>query len=237
MSETDTNTQGQKPKAFRPSTVSLVLAFVALLMAGLFANFSACAPAAIIGLIFGIVGLCQTKKNRSKPVKADSAICGIVINLLLILMALAFGSINSHDRTRELARRAVCGGNLKDLGTAMHRYANDNNQNYPPVNKWCDFLIQSGYISEKEFKCIGDKNGPCSYAINPNTEPNSPNDVVLLFETTGGWNQVGGPEILSTENHLREGCWILFNDGHAKFVKTEYLEELKWKVEEGNSVE
>lgn len=46
------------------------------------------------------------------------------------------------------------------------------------------------------------------------------------------WNQVGGPEILTTENHKGKGCNILFNDGHVEFVKPERLGELKWEVEE-----
>ena len=46
------------------------------------------------------------------------------------------------------------------------------------------------------------------------------------------WNQVGGPEILTTENHKGKGCNILFNDGSVEFVKTERLGELVWEVEE-----
>ena len=47
------------------------------------------------------------------------------------------------------------------------------------------------------------------------------------------WNQFGGPEILTTENHNGRGCFILFNDGRVEFVKPERLGELRWKVEEG----
>jgi len=47
------------------------------------------------------------------------------------------------------------------------------------------------------------------------------------------WNQVGGPEILTTENHKGKGCNVLFNNGRVEFVKPEQLGELKWEVEEG----
>jgi prepilin-type processing-associated H-X9-DG protein len=43
------------------------------------------------------------------------------------------------------------------------------------------------------------------------------------------WNQVGGPETLTTENHQGRGCNILFADGHAEFVKTEDIPNLRWK--------
>ena len=45
------------------------------------------------------------------------------------------------------------------------------------------------------------------------------------------WNQVGGLELLTMENHKGEGCNVLFNDIHAEFVKSERIAELKWDVE------
>ena len=56
--------------------------------------------------------------------------------------------------------------------------------------------------------------------------------MVLLFETHQGWNQSGGPEILSTENHNGEGCNILFNGSLTKFIKTEDLNDLRWTAEQ-----
>jgi len=44
------------------------------------------------------------------------------------------------------------------------------------------------------------------------------------------WNQVGGPELLSVENHDFEGCNILFGDMHCKFEKTSNLSSLRWKL-------
>jgi len=67
--------------------------------------------------------------------------------------------------------------------------------------------------------------------MNPNCEPNSPTDMVLLFETKGSWNQFGGPEILTLENHKGEVCCVLFNDGQVEFVRAERLGQLKWVVE------
>jgi prepilin-type processing-associated H-X9-DG protein len=48
------------------------------------------------------------------------------------------------------------------------------------------------------------------------------------------WNQVGGPEILTKENHKGKGCNILFNDGHVEFVPSNELSQLKWKAEQAN---
>jgi prepilin-type processing-associated H-X9-DG protein len=53
----------------------------------------------------------------------------------------------------------------------------------------------------------------------------------LLFETKAGFNQVGGPELLTTDNHNGKGCNVLFADNTVEFVKTEELANLKWKDE------
>ncbi len=68
------------------------------------------------------------------------------------------------------------------------------------------------------------------YAMNPNCKPDSPDDMVLLFETKAGWNQNGGPEIFTFDNHDPKGGCVLFNDGTVKFIRTEEeLNQLRWK--------
>lgn len=57
----------------------------------------------------------------------------------------------------------------------------------------------------------------------------APSDMVLLFETYPGWNQSGGPEILTTDKHQGEGCNVLFVDLHIEFVQMKRLNNLKWK--------
>jgi prepilin-type processing-associated H-X9-DG protein len=108
-----------------------------------------------------------------------------------------------------------------------------NETRYPQPNEWCDILFEGipSKGKEKWFICPSAGKGRCHYAMNPYCEPNSPGDVVLLFETKAGWNQFGGPEILTTENHGDRGCNILFNDGSVKFVPPQELAMLKWKVE------
>ena len=45
------------------------------------------------------------------------------------------------------------------------------------------------------------------------------------------WNQVGGPEDLTIDNHEGRGCNVLFGDGHVEFVKAEDIGKLRWTVE------
>jgi prepilin-type processing-associated H-X9-DG protein len=51
----------------------------------------------------------------------------------------------------------------------------------------------------------------------------------MLFESKPGWNQVGGPELLWTDNHGGKGCNILFGDEHVECVECKQLAKLKWK--------
>ncbi len=157
----------------------------------------------------------------------------VVIAVIALLMGLLIPAL---DRVRSISPRMVCGSNLSALGKAMFIYANDNNDKYPTADKWCDLLIEHTDVTEKQLVCYGalkQKNkSRCHYALNPNCEPNSSPDLVLLFDSKGGWNLSGGPELLTTENHEGDGCNILFNDGHVAFITLKGVPELKWKDEQ-----
>ncbi|MHC4335069.1 MAG: hypothetical protein ACYSUV_15140 [Planctomycetota bacterium] len=48
------------------------------------------------------------------------------------------------------------------------------------------------------------------------------------------WNQVGGAEVLTVENHKGEGCHVAFADTHVEFVKARNLGKLRWKPDSQN---
>jgi len=211
------------------------LAIVALVL-GILSPFT-CLVTAIPAIIFGIVALVKISKSAGWLKGNGLAIAGIVIppvSLPVIALVMAI-LMPAFARTRAIAQRMVCATNLSGLGKAMLIYANDYGDKFPTPSKWCDLLIEHAELTPKSFICKGAPEGPCNYAMNKNVEKlgaNSPPDMVLLFETQPGWNQVGGPEILTTDNHQREGCNVLFVDGHVEFVKTSDLKNLKWTAEE-----
>jgi len=88
------------------------------------------------------------------------------------------------------------------------------------------------YIAE-QFVCPSAGHGRCHYAMNPACEPNSPPDTVLLFETKAGWNQHGGSELFTFDNHDPKGGCVLLKGEEwptVKFVRTEQeLYALRWK--------
>lgn len=110
------------------------------------------------------------------------------------------------EKVKTIAPRVVCGTNLARLDDALRQYASDYDGRLH-----YQYWIKRGH-----------------YGMNPNAEPNSPGDIVLLLETKAGWNQFGGPEILTTENHFGEGCSVLFNSGRVEWIKAKDIGKLKW---------
>lgn len=132
--------------------------------------------------------------------------------------------------------RVQCADNLRALWSRLHSLF-ATKEEYPLPTDWCDAVLQAmrsiGTLDEnarKPFKCASAREGQCHYAMNPHCRPNSPQNTVLLFETKAGWNQHGGPELFTFDNHKPRGGCVLLNDGTVKFIRTkEELEQLRWK--------
>jgi hypothetical protein len=101
---------------------------------------------------------------------------------------------------------------------------------YPRPDGWCDAFTPVYGVSEEAFMCPSAAKGKCDYAMNPNCVYDSPANTVLLFETKPGWNQHGGPELFTFDNHDPRGGLALLNNGTVKFIRTEEeLKLLQWK--------
>jgi hypothetical protein len=244
MSETDNNIQGPKIKTSRLAIASLALAILSLtsLLSLYIISYVEEQPlrgaitiiipliAAITTLsapIFGIISIFRIKKRKNRLKGTGIATVAILIAIVSIGL-----TVDGLIRTYRNGLVIICGEvNLKLLSIAMMMYADDSSEQYPTANNWCDLLIEYSPLIEKALVCRAGGEGRSHYAINPYCEPNSPNDVVLLFETKGGWNQFGGPEIL-TFNHKGKGCNVLFNDHTVRFITPKEIGELKWKPDQ-----
>lgn len=251
MSEEDNNSQNQKIRFSRMAIWSLLLGILGFLtivfvainfyiekgfLKGL--SFLTILLIAVIStplaFVLGMISIFKIRRNRHQLKGVGLSTAGILICIVSVTI-ITFGVI----QIRALFYQVWCARGLEGFGPTMILYANDNDGKYPTSDKWCDLLLQGDYVTKEQFKCPRDQKGPCSYAINKNIVgmklSDVPSDCVVLFESTPGWNQVGGPEILTTENHGGKGCNVMFCDFDVEFVKTEKLGKLKWKVEEGNS--
>ena len=164
------------------------------------------------------------------------AITGLVlpavsIVIVPLLLAILMPALN---RTQKIAQRVVCQGNLKGLSVAMIVYANENDDKVATADEWCELLMRYD-VSPKSFNCPSAAEGECNYALNKNIrEMGGPESArtVAIFESRPGWNQVGGPELLTTEYHDGEGCNVAFGDGHTEFIRSDEIDGLYWGPEE-----
>lgn len=139
-----------------------------------------------------------------------------------------------REQIKPFKLRADCAHNLSKLHGMFSTYFR---KKYPTPTEWCDSIVLQyknvGMLDQyikKPFICPSAGEGKCHYAMNPNCRPKSPLDTVLLFETKAGWNQNGGPELFTFDNHDPRGGCVLLNDGTVKFIRTEEeLHSLRWK--------
>jgi prepilin-type processing-associated H-X9-DG protein len=235
----------------RKQRITTALAILAFIL-GLLSIFLTAGVAAIV---LGIVILRRAPKfgpNRTVRNLAKSAIAFPVIVALFVTLFTGPGG------PRVLSPAMACWTNVFGLGKAMILYSQDHNDYLPTPSQWCDPLTERAEIHEEILQCPGVRRAPrwvayplerylyrqnkhtqyirslpaSDYAMNPNalTTSGSPR-LVVLFETAPGWNQHGGPEILTTDHHDGKGCNVLFLDGHVEFVRTEDLPNLRWTVD------
>lgn len=251
MSEKETETQGQKAKTSKLAIASLLIpvgvfvgwmCFILLLVSRKFDDLPELLLCVLVlsvyllpvAFILGIWALIKIKKSKG-------LLRGCIFSGLGLLMCVPLyfclppkiGFIRPENMIR-----VACKPHMMEIAKAMQVYANNHNNQYPTVDKWCDLLVMYCEVGPHQFVCPSSdaKEGESSFAFNKNLigkkPAELPPDIVLLFETKGGWNQVGGPELLSVENHNGKGCNILFNDGHVEFVRKKQLGKLNWGDEQ-----
>ena len=211
-----------------------------------FCTFFLTAPLAII---FGIISLIMIIRSKGQLKGTGFAISGIAVPVAALpIVAMLMGiMMPALVRARSMGQRAVCMSNLKQLGVATMMYAENNKEQYPTTDKWCDLLgpyygnnskvlicpatqkSKCGYAKMCGYTIEPNAKHQCNYAINPNAKRDCrfPATTILLFESNPGWNQSGGPELLTTQNH-DGGCNVLFCDGHVEFVRAENINNLRW---------
>lgn len=239
MAEQDDNSTTTKARISRLGIASLILAVLAALTMVL--AFSIVYPrhlagqtlngAALLGGTSFILAIYALMLIMSSERRVKGLVPAIVA---LLLAGFVVDCWLFEQRPRSIILRLPCRTNLMALGEAMLIYSAYNDDNYPAADKWCDLLLEQTEVTPKRFVCpsivirlpfTGGKTvqrptprrGLCTYAMNPNCVDMSPPETVLLFETDAGWNQFGGPELLSTKVHGGKGFNVLYKQGQVFF--------------------
>ncbi len=206
---------------------------VASLVLGILGIFT-CGLAAVIGLVLGIMAQVRISNPKSRLSGSGLAIAGIctsALSLLLLVLILPGLLLPALSRAKQKAMTINCMNNMKQLGLGMVMYADAHTNQLPSAAAWSDSV--SNYVSSTNvFHCPADPHAGCSYAFNQKLDRQDLKQVnpgtVLLFESTAGWNASGGPEMMDPGRHGRDGCNIVFADGHAEMVRKSRLATLRW---------
>jgi prepilin-type processing-associated H-X9-DG protein len=183
----------------------------------------------IVAVLSGVGALIHILISEGFRIGYKEVVTGILLSFFCSMFAVmpvlsmikTQGAIIAHQRR------------LSGLYDVIQQYGHEKGK-YPRPNKWCDSLIiYDANLTRSSFQCFKSYEQETRYAINPHAKPNSPPNIVLLFESKRFRNQFGGVELMNFDNlYNKDGCNVLFNDGHVEFIEPEEVGKLKWRDEQ-----
>jgi prepilin-type processing-associated H-X9-DG protein len=189
-----------------------------------------CGVTALIGLVLGIIALVQIRASGGRLAGKGFAIAGIVISavMLLALVGIAFPIYSTAKRKVQIVR---CLGNAHQLAFGLTMFSSAHTNHLPAATSWCNDL--QSYVDAETFRCgAGDPKKSSHFAFNTNMTGidsrslTSPQTTVVIFESDGGWNMSGGPELAKVRHEGK--LTVVFADGHAESVTPKRLQTLRW---------
>lgn len=126
----------------------------------------------------------------------------------------------TFNRARGSARKAVCMSNLKQIGLALHMYAQDYDEKFPDdISALCPNYIANAKI----FKCPSDKTISEIKEMKPGTR--------ISYVYIKGLTEKDSQDSMiaydaSPDNHDGEGRNVLFLDGHVKWYDEKEFQKL-----------
>ncbi|NUO10554.1 MAG: DUF1559 domain-containing protein [Candidatus Brocadia sp.] len=161
----------------------------------------------------------------------------VVIAIIGILAGILLPALG---RARESARRTQCASNLKQIGMAMHMYANENGETFPTGGTGATERESLGklfdtYITDRKvFRCPSDAGvteanvltltttntsftaNTCSYGYDDNHTPADDPGVAIVADRKGTDTSTTG----LSDNHKNKGQNVLYIDGHVEWKGT-----------------
>jgi uncharacterized membrane protein len=205
-----------------------------------------CGITALIGLILGIIAMSKIRKSNGVLGGFGLALAGTIVSalfLLLILLTVVPKTGLVVAVAKHAASTTFSVNNMKQLIFAVNLYSASHDWRLPPAATWCDAIQSYAVSSGASFlDPSADASNRCSYAFNAklsglSTAKANPN-TVMFFETDGGWNLSGGPELMLKHPRHKsvvpgqtsptEVFLVAFVDGRVEQVPASGLAALRW---------
>jgi prepilin-type processing-associated H-X9-DG protein len=192
-------------------------------------------------LILGIVSMNRVRKSNGALGGGGIALAGTIVSavFLFFIPISAAMLLPALATAKNRAQSIQCLNNMKQLSVAAHMYAANHEEHFPAATNWCDVLKEYVGDNAKVYKCVtANSQEACDYAYNAQVaglEINKVNpQTVLFFESSGGWNLSGGPEMLVTPPRHGTGPQhgsinVTFADGHVEQVRLSRIAQLRWE--------
>jgi len=165
--------------------------------------------------------------------------CAVMV-CLAIAACFGYGLWAVAAKRIEERKARGCWHNLYSvLCPAMQMYLADYDETFPPADAWADCLLP--YLPPGQmgaFLCpAAAGTQECSYAFSAAlggakvASVNRPGTVVMLYESDGGWNAAGGPELLPEKPRHFGGERYVFADGTGRWLLRGRLSDGSWAKE------
>ena len=196
-----TEAKGQKPqKTSKYGIFSFIFGIIAIF------TFGFTSP---LGFVFAIISIVEIRMNKHLIKGRFYVISGTIINT--IMMAVLIFMIIFEVSALNVRKTHACSTNLRRLGVAMMMYADDNNDRFPPSNRWIDSISRYAGPDPAFFLCPSERGNRfrSSYGMNDDLggvrqdELNDRSRTALLFDAIPGDCLHGGQELVpSPERHI-----------------------------------
>jgi hypothetical protein len=157
---------------------------------------------------------------------------GLYVLIPTVLLWAGFAMFPPVWAPRPVNLSSNCQANIHSVYLAMKAYAEDHDGKWPAGDRWCDLLLESGYLDDPDvLRCPATGEKLCGYALNSNLEGrHTPGhtETVLLFETDPRRNGCGGPKLLPAEPRHLGGLNFVFEDGTLRHVPADEFGSLRW---------
>ena len=192
-----------------------------------------------VGLTLGLVAQSRIRNSNGRLTGSNLATGGVVLSVIAMLLGLlvipAALLLPALKKAKARAQEIYCLNNVRHLELAASMYSAANKGTLPAAANWGEALTPH-LGSANPLRCqSGDVSQRSHYAFNaklasvPTISITRPANTVMFFETDGGWNLSGGPELMPKTLRHGKAAVIGFADGHVELVPQSRLSKLNWE--------